>query len=102
MVTISPRLQTEAGAKILCCALFRFFLFLGPGVFQADGLVEDEMAILRIGVHGIVAQTRELIVVAGLGPFGRPRFQLGVHPHLEAVGIEEVSEISLFGRRVLH
>ena len=81
--------------------LISFLHDLGEGVFEADGLVEDDAVGVGVGIDDVVAEALELVVVAGLDAGGEPGLHLGVVAHLERVGVDEVAEVAVVGAGVL-
>ena len=60
-----------------------FLHSFGPGILEAYRFVEDRVSWRSVGVYNIIAQTLELIVVAGFDALCEPGFYLCVLAYLE-------------------
>ncbi len=69
------------------CATACGLLDLGPGVFEREGAVEDQLVRRRVGIDAEVADALELEAVLELG-VGERGLQLGAGENLQRVGVE--------------
>ena len=75
------------------------FFDLGPGVFEGEGAVEDQIARSGVGIEAEVADALELEAVLQLG-VGERGLQLGAGEDLQRVGVEIVEDVLAFGKIV--
>ena len=73
----------------------KFLFDLGPGVFERQGAIEDQVAGRGVGVEAEVAYALELEAVLKPG-VGEGRLKLGAGEDFERVGVEIAEDVLAF------